>query len=164
MVEFIRTNHIATVRGNHDEINDCHLKRDNQSWLDHLPEVLIEEDILFTHISPRIAKREITNNIEAWNVFDDTDYRLYFIGHIHFPAMFGAQYDLFGEACPYQVDFDEYYLDKTDRYIISFGAIGYPRSGGKFLRYGVFDSITNKVEFIKLEGPLLPYGLNFDYK
>lgn len=29
VVEFIKNNNIATVRGNHDEINDCSLKQDN---------------------------------------------------------------------------------------------------------------------------------------
>ena len=50
-------------------------------------------------------------------------------------------------------------LDKSDRYIISFGAVGYPRGGGKFMRYGIFDQQKYQLEFIKLEGELLPFGL-----
>lgn len=163
VVEFIRTNGIATVRGNHDELNECHLGVDNQKWLTQLPELMTEGDVLFTHISPRIPqkKRSIDNNIEAWNIFDDDiHYRLYFIGHIHFPTIFGAKYHLFGETCHYEVDSGEYHFDETDRYIVCFGAVGYPRRGGKFIRYGIFDSCANKVEFMKLEGPLLPFGLN----
>jgi predicted phosphodiesterase len=155
VVEFIRTSNIVTVRGNHDVVNNCQIKPDNQSWLDQLPEYLLEEDVFFTHLFPRMTDIPIDNCLEAWNVFEDTHYRLCFIGHIHFPAMFGAQSDLIGEACSYPVDFGKYQLDKTDRYIISFGAVGYPRGGGKFLRYGIFDSTTNQVEFIRLTGPLL---------
>lgn len=160
IVEFMRDNNIATVRGNHDEINDCHLKPDNQNWLADLPDTIIEADVLFTHISPRTNKMAIINSIEAWNVFDDTHYRLYFIGHVHLPIVYGARYDSFGESCPYHVDSGQFYLDETDRYIISFGAVGYPRGGGKFIRYGIFDSTASIIEFVKLEGPLLPYGLN----
>jgi predicted phosphodiesterase len=159
VVEFIRDKNIAAVQGNHDETNDCHLKPDNQNWLSYLPQAIIEEDVIFTHISPRLVKRNVKDNIEAWNVFYETKYRLCFIGHIHFPALFGARYELFAEACSYSVDYGEFHLDETDRYIVSFGAIGYPRGGGKFLRYGIFDSAKNVVEFIRIEGSLLPYGL-----
>jgi len=160
VVEFIRTNDIITVRGNHDAVNDCQLKPENQSWLAQLPEYLLEGDVFFTHISPRMTEIPIYNCLEAWNVFEDTHYRLCFIGHLHFPVMFGAQSKLVGEACPYPIDFGKHQLDQTNRYIISFGAIGYPADCGKFLRYGIFDSTTNQVEFIRLVGPLLPYGLN----
>ncbi len=57
------------------------------------------------------------------------------------------------------MDCGSYDLNPRDRYIICFGAIGYPRGGGKFIRYGIFDSDENRVEFIKLKGTLLPYGL-----
>ncbi|WP_413172038.1 metallophosphoesterase family protein [Anabaena azotica] len=158
VVEFIKNKNILTVRGNHDENNDCQLQPDNQNWLSNLPETIIENGIMFTHISPRLNKRAIQDNIEAWNVLEEVKFRLVFIGHLHFPAMFGNRYDLFGEACPYNVDYGEIILDPTDRYIISFGAIGYARGGGKFIRYGIYDSVKNSVEFIKLEGELLPYG------
>lgn len=125
----------------------------------NLSELMIEEDIIFTHISPRPEKQMITNHIEAWNVFDDCNFRLCFVGHIHFPAMFGKRHASFGESCRYEVDCGPYQLDEGDRYIISFGAVAYPRSGGKYLRYGIFDSPRNVVEFIRLEGPLLPCGL-----
>ncbi|MCD8488905.1 MAG: metallophosphoesterase [Desertifilum sp.] len=160
VVEFIRENNIATVQGNHDEFNDCQLKQDNQKWLKELPDLLIENNYIFTHISPRLKKCAISNSIEAWNVFDEVSFQVCFIGHIHFPALFGAQHDEFGEACSYFVDSGKFVLNTQDSYIVSFGAIGYSRGGGKFVRYGIFDAAENTVEFIKLEGPLLPYGLS----
>src|SRR4028119_1301811 len=67
VVEFIKSNNITTVQGNHDEINDCQLKADNQNWLHQLPGIIVENDIVFTHISPRLKIKNIDNNIEAWN-------------------------------------------------------------------------------------------------
>jgi predicted phosphodiesterase len=160
VVEFIKDNNIITVQGNHDAFNDCRLKKENQGWLNQLPEIIIEDDIILTHISPRFKKNKISNNIEAWNVFDESNFRLHFIGHLHFPVLFGEKCEFFAESCEYPIDDGEIVLNSSDRYIICFGAVGYPRSGGKFIRYGIFNSIHNSIEFIKLEGFLLPYGFS----
>ena len=114
IVEYMRNNHIITVQGNHDIINDCKLEKDNQKWLYELPEMIIEDDIWFTRISPRQQKYQIYNNIEAWNVFDKHNFRLCFIGHLHFPVLFGEKYDFFGESCKYVVDEGELILDGID--------------------------------------------------
>ncbi|WP_341738947.1 metallophosphoesterase family protein [Microcoleus sp. CAWBG640] len=159
VVDWLKANNITTVRGNHDENYDCPLEAENKNWLNQLPKELVEKSVLFTHISPLVKQKGIKNNIEAWNVFDETNFRLVFIGHIHFPALFGYESECFREAKDYKVDCGSHYLNPTDRYIISFGAVGYPRGGGQFIRYGIFDSDENIVEFIKLKGTLLPYGL-----
>jgi len=59
------------------------------------------------------------------------------------------------QACAYEMDEGLFELDPTDRYIVSFGAIGYPRSGGPFIRYGIYDTSNTSSEFVRLEGPLL---------
>jgi hypothetical protein len=159
VVNWLKANNITTVRGNHDENHDCPLEPENKKWLKKLPKELVEESVVFTHISPRVKQKKIKNNIEAWNVLDETYFRLCFIDHIHFPALFGYESEDFREARDYKVDCGNYYLNPTDRYIISFGAIGYPRGGGQFIRDGIFDSDENIVEFIKLSATLLPYGL-----
>lgn len=159
VVQRIRDLQVLTVQGNHDLSNDCGLQSDHQDWLNQLPEEIVENDIIFTHISPRSARKKIDNNIEAWNAFDEMKQRLCFIGHIHFPVMYGAQCEFFGESQLYEIDQGSYTLDKNDRYIICCGAIGYPRGGGKFIRYGIYDDTAERVEFIKLDGILLPYGL-----
>lgn len=159
VVEYLKEQQITTILGNHDQENDCNFKPEYQQWLNYLPEFIVENDVILTHISPRLKRQQITNSIEAWNVFDECEFRLCFIGHIHFPAMFGKKHASFGDSCNYAVDEGEYQLEESDRYIISFGAVGYPRGGGKYLRYGIFDAPRNVVEFIRLEGPLLPYGL-----
>lgn len=66
------------------------------------------------------------------------------------------------EACiakKWEVDEGRFSLDPADRYIVCFGAIGYPRSHGKYIRYGVHDRSDSTVEFVKIRGPLLPFGL-----
>jgi hypothetical protein len=80
------------------------------------------------------------------------------IGHLPYPALYGAHYEHFGDTRSYSVDAGVIALQPNDRYIISVGAIGYPRAGGCFLRYGIYDAEAQTVEFIKLPGPLLPYG------
>lgn len=158
VIEFMRSNNIASVRGNHDEINNCQLSKKDQQWLNELPEDMIEDDVIFTHISPRQRRRKITTSIEAWNVFDETKYRLVFVGHNHFPALFSEKYDEYGDSLSHPVDNECHSLQPDDRYVVTVGAVGYPRGGGRFLRYGIFDSIAQTIEFCKVPGPLLPYG------
>ncbi|MFK5970941.1 MAG: metallophosphoesterase family protein [Candidatus Marithrix sp.] len=164
VVDIIRKNDYQTVIGNHDEINDCILTQSNQEWLSNLPENIIEKNILFTHVSPRRKKRLIiSSDIEAWNVFDEENFRLCFIGHTHSPVIYGDKNNSFGEAKTYDMDEGIFCMKNNDRYIISFGAVGYPRNGGIYIRYGIFDDQENTVEFIKLNGFLLPYGSNTQY-
>ena len=158
VVTFLKTNNIPTVRGNHDDYNNCNLQPENFQWLKNLPIVLVEESIVFTHISPRKTPKRVSTSIEAWNIFDETDYRLIFIGHNHFPALFSADCDEYANSTSHSVDVGCYSLDLNNRYVICFGAVGYPRGGGWFLRYGIFDDSAQTVEFVKIAGSLLPYG------
>jgi hypothetical protein len=92
-------------------------------------------------------------------VFDEFDYRLCFIGHLHYPIMYGEKCEDFAESTVYNVNQGKYNLDQEDRFIICFGAVGYSREGGKFIRYGIYDDQENSIEFVALEGYLLPLGL-----
>jgi hypothetical protein len=47
-----------------------------------------------------------------------------------------------------------------ENHLLCFSAIAYPRGGGKFIRYGIFDQQKYEIEFITLEGYMLPYGIN----
>ena len=158
VVTLIRSLSIRTIRGNHDSIHDSRLNEEHEAWLKQLPESLHDGDLLFTHLSPRRKQLPVTSSVEAWNVFDETDFRLCFIGHLHYPALYGQACEHHCDARSYPVDIEVIALDPTDRYIISPGAIGYPRGGGLYLRYGIYDADAQTMEFIKLDGPLLPYG------
>lgn len=158
VIEQIQSLRIPTVQGNHDVINNCCLSAGHQDWLNQLPEQIIEKDVIFTHISPRHCRQKISNPIEAWNVFNEMNQRLCFIGHLHFPILYGERCEFFAESTDYAVDAGIYPLHIDDRYVVCFGALGYPRGGGPFIRYGIYDDRNNALEFIKLQGYLLPYG------
>ncbi|MHB9132665.1 MAG: metallophosphoesterase family protein [Armatimonadota bacterium] len=159
VIDLVRSLPISAIRGNHDEINDCRLSKENAEWLCQLPEEIRVDDLLFTHLSPRQKQLSIRDSVEAWNVFEETIFRLCYIGHLHYPALYGYTYEHFGDSQSYSVDQRCVTLNPDDRYIISFGAIGYPRAAGLFLRYGIYDSSNDTIEYVKLDGPLLPFGL-----
>jgi len=148
---------IACVQGNHDRGYAYELDKDVADFLLNLPENIIKENILYTHISPRTHRLLPVNNpIEAWNIFDETDYRLIFVGHVHIPFLFGEHCE---EACsamvhPFQYN-KAFQLDNTDRYIISVGAVGYSRDKIKKPRYVIYDDKANTVEFRLVEAALL---------
>lgn len=159
VVALLQSRSIPIIRGNHDAIHDSHLSTAQDVWLAQLPESLCIGDLLFTHISPRRKMNVIASSVEAWNVFEEVSFRLCFIGHLHYPALYGQASEHACDARSYSVDAGIVTLDPADRYIISFGAIGYPRSGGRYARYGIYDAEAHAVEFVKLQGPLLPYGI-----
>lgn len=165
VVNLIREKNIPCVQGNHDQFNLSELKKETQEWLQNLPKEIVFDNLYFTHISPRDQKIpiknniEVRNNIDAWNIFDEYQYKICFIGHLHYPVLYGAKCKSYGESTTYEFDEGIFDLDKEDRFIVCFGAIAYPRGGGKYIRYGLYDNDNNSLEFVKLEGYLLPYGL-----
>jgi predicted phosphodiesterase len=159
VVRFIRDNQIAGVRGNHDEWNDLELSKDVQEFINRLPEELVESDVIYTHISPRKKKNGVSNEIEAWNVFDETSYRLVFLGHVHVPLIFGEKCENFGSSTIHEFHYGEpFHLDSQDRYVIAVGSVGYGRDSIQKLRYGIYNKTENSVEFRAVDGELLPFG------
>jgi len=157
VVQFIEKQKILCVKGNHDEFNDVLLSKENTQFLNALPEEYFEEDICFTHISIRNKKYKIDNPIEAWNVFDEMTYRLLFVGHTHIPLLFGEHCNEFGSTTKHFIKENEaFYLDKTDRYIISVGAVGYSRDAIKKPRYTIYDPQEQSIEFRCIDGLVLP--------
>ena len=53
VIQTIREQGVLTVQGNHDEFPSVKLSQDEYDFLQNLPEQIIEDDVLFTHISPR---------------------------------------------------------------------------------------------------------------
>jgi len=157
VVYLLRDLNISCVQGNHDRGYAYALEDDVASFLLNLPETIIEKNILYTHISPRTHRLLPVNNpIEAWNIFDETDYQLIFVGHVHTSFLFGEHCE---EACsaiahPFQYN-KAFQLDNTDRYIISIGAVGYSRDKIKKPRYVIYDDSANTVEFRLVEAALL---------
>lgn len=157
VIETFRQRHIPSVRGNHDETNDLELAEPSRAFLLGLPERITEDDVLYTHISPRRMQRKVNHAVEAWNVFDDASFRLMFVGHVHVPLVFGMRSQAFGEATKHEFTYNRpLELSRDDRYIVSVGAIGYGRDDVGKVRYGIYDRGANTIELRAIDGPLLP--------
>ena len=157
VIETLRRLGVPCVRGNHDETNDAELSAASRRFLQGLPEYIIESDVLYTHISPRPKKRKINHAVEAWNVFDESAFRLLFIGHVHVPMIFGMRSDTFGEAARHAFEYNRpYALSRDERYIVSIGAIGYGRDDVGRIRYAIYDAEAHAIELRAIDGPLLP--------
>lgn len=162
VVETFRQRRIASVRGNHDETNDLEMAAPSRAFLLGLPERIAEDDVLYTHISPRRVQRKINHAVEAWNVFDDAPFRLMFVGHVHVPMVFGMRSDAFGEATKHEFKYNQpLELARDDRYVVSVGAIGYGRDEVGKVRYGIYDRGANAIELRAIDGPVLPLDYCF---
>ena len=158
VVERLRGLGIACVRGNHDEYNDLRLADHVRAFLAALPEQLVEGDLLYTHISPRAIRRKINHAVEAWNVFEESGYRMVFVGHVHVPLIFGKRSAAYGEATPHAFDYNApFELADGDRYIVCVGSLGYGRDRVGRLRYGIHDRDAGCIELRSIDGPLLPF-------
>jgi len=156
VIDTLRRLGVASVRGNHDEWNDVELPQEMRRYLLGLPEVIVEEGVVYTHISPRARRRTINHAVEAWNVFDESAFRLLFVGHVHVPMIFGRRCDAYGEARAHAFDYNRPVpLDPGDQYIVSVGSIGYGRDLVGKLRYAIHDSGSQTIELRAIEGPLL---------
>ncbi|OFZ88768.1 MAG: hypothetical protein A3F74_24930 [Betaproteobacteria bacterium RIFCSPLOWO2_12_FULL_62_58] len=158
VIETMQRLRVPCVRGNHDETNDLELAETSRRFLLGLPEYIIEDDVLYIHISPRPRKRKINHAVEAWNVFEESDFRLLFIGHVHVPMIFGERSDTYGEAAPHPFEYNRpFAFSRDERYIISIGAIGYGRDDVGRIRYAIYDAEAHAVELRAIDGPLLPH-------
>jgi predicted phosphodiesterase len=155
VVQAIRERGIPCVRGNHDEGNDLALPWDVQQFLWSLPYTRTDGDLFFTHISPRSKQNPIDDPYEAWNVFDECDSRLIFVGHTHIAQLFGERSDHFAETATHAVPRNQPIpLDITDRYIVCVGAIGYSREMVLKPQYCIYDAARQTIEFRTVDGPL----------
>lgn len=169
VIETIQRLCVPCVRGNHDETNDLDLAHASRQFLLALPEYFVEDGVLYMHISPRPRKRKINHAVEAWNVFDECEFQLLFIGHVHVPMIFGMRSETYGEAAVHAFEYNKpYALSRDERYIISIGAIGYGRDDVGRIRYTIYDAEAHTVELRAIDGPLLRYdhtlgGITVDF-
>ena len=156
VIATLRERRVPCVRGNHDEYHDLVLPEAARHYLRALPECIVEDDVLFVHISPRTKKLRVDDAVEAWNVFDESAYRLVFVGHVHVPMIFGARSSSYGEAAVHAFEYNwPFSLVRDERYIVSVGAIGYGRDLLGKVRYAIYDADANSVELRAIDGPLL---------
>ncbi|MCW3054783.1 MAG: phosphoesterase [Chthonomonadales bacterium] len=158
VVQLFRDRVLPTVQGNHDEWPDTKLSWEAKTYLRSLPEEIIEDDILFTHTSPRRKKDKIKDPIEAWNVFEESSYRRIFVGDIHIPLIYGQKCTEQVSATSYDIPYDrEFPLAPDDRYIVCVGAVGYSRDGHDIMRYAIYDHDQDTLLFRAVPGPVLKF-------
>lgn len=148
VAQHIQSLNLRMVCGNHDEFPSASLPFEIRYWLRALPEEIVEGNVIYTHVSPRAKKRKIKTDFEVWNVFDDTKYRLIFIGDVHVPMIWGARCEQAISATRYPIVYDEpFVFAPDDRYLICTGAVGYSRDGDDRPRYAIYDDAHDSVVF-----------------
>ena len=160
VVRELQASKVLTVRGNHDEYGvwDDTLPADVRDFLRSLPEEIIEGDVFYTHTSPRKKKAKIRDEIEAWNVFEETDWRRVFVGDVHIPMILSQQSDRQVSATQHTITYDEIFaFDASDRYIVCVGAVGYSRDGWRQLRYAIYDDVEDTLLFRAPPGPIFVF-------
>jgi predicted phosphodiesterase len=139
---------ITTIRGNHDDLYAQRRTSPEAAWLRALPESITESGILFIHISPRRDDRSVSDRYIAWNVLDDTEPWIAFVGHVHAPARYGWKGATVGAARSHPIRYGTAVpLDASDRYIICPGAVGFPRDGDDAPRYAIHAADPGTIEF-----------------
>lgn len=148
VVRLLLDENIVCVRGNHDENPSVELPRELREVLRSWPEEIIEGDVIYTHVSPRVKKRKVKSDFEVWNVFDETKFRLVFIGDVHIPMIWGENNAPPVSAQRYEIAYDDpFFCAPDDRYLICVGAVGYSRDKDERARYMIYDEATDCIVF-----------------
>jgi hypothetical protein len=160
VVRELRERGVITVQGNHDEyaVWDYTLPDDVRNYLRALPEAIVEGGVIYTHTSPRMRKAKIRDEIEAWNVFEETLWRRVFVGDVHIPMILGQHCEQKVSATQHSIVYgEEFAFEADDRYIVCVGAVGYSRDGWRRLRYAIYDEVRDTLQFRAPEGPILVF-------
>src|SRR5262245_36213909 len=72
VVREIMRRRIATVRGNHEDIASFPSDSPEQEFIDSLPHSISADNVVYVHITPRQHEIKISNQFEAFNVFEET--------------------------------------------------------------------------------------------
>ncbi len=161
-VDMIRTfRPLIAIRGNHDKVcsgiengelfnrvaleaamwTRRKLTPPNLKWLRSLPEgpAVVDGAFAISHGTPIDEDAYIFGEIEALNVFRQTDFPVCFFGHSHFPVIFGLSPDAINTILTVAPSF-RYKLRPGIRYLINPGSIGQPRDGNPFASFAMYDS------------------------
>jgi len=93
----------------------------------------------------------VKDEIEAWNVFEEHDFRIIFLGHAHVPHIFGRRSTAYGEATRHAFeDNAPFALAADDSYIVSIGSIWHGREAESRVRYAIFDRDAGPAGIVEL--------------
>ncbi len=173
-IEILMNENIPSIMGNHDAaacgLDDPQmfnyaakqairwtrekLTPKHHEYLGSLPETLIlDETILLAHGSPGSRDNYLLDwkhSMAEFAIMAELSIKICFFGHSHLPSLFvhqGRDHDLQNYA--------KHTLDKSNSYLVNFGALGQPRDGDPRACFGIFDSDEMTVEFIRLEYDVL---------
>jgi predicted phosphodiesterase len=127
------------------------LTRANHTWLRSLPQgpVTVDDTFAISHGTPIDEDAYIFGEIEALNVFRNTDFPLCFFGHSHFPVIFALSPDAITTILTVAPSF-KFKLKEGVRYLINPGSIGQPRDGNPLASFALYDSETRVVSIHRI--------------
>jgi len=148
VVQWIRDNGIECTRGNHDRKNDLGLPLQTQDFLMALPFKVVDDDLLFTHISPRRWQTAVTDSDEAACIFNECKARIVFVGHTHAARLFAVFRDQPSEVIHFDVSMNTAIAVRPDgRYVVCVGAVGASRDKTLGPQYCLYDRVDGALEF-----------------
>jgi predicted phosphodiesterase len=118
----------------------------NKAYLKGLSFSHCENDLLYVHSTPDHPEEwhYILSEYEAIKYLYQIKQKICFIGHTHVPVIFSSI-----EGAFYQ---EEIILDyRENKYIINVGSVGQPRDGDPRLCFVVFDTVSGKLKYIRLD-------------
>ena len=112
----------------------------NLKWLTSLPRgpMVVDGSFAISHGTPIDEDAYIFGEIEALNVFRQTDYDVCFFGHSHFPVIFALTPDAITTVLTVAPSF-RFTLRPGARYLINPGSVGQPRDGNPLASFAIFD-------------------------
>jgi len=166
---------LMAIRGNHDKVcsgledgelfnrmaleaamwTRKKLTRPNLKWLQGLPQgpVVVDGKFAICHGTPIDEDAYIFGELEALNVFRQTDFPICFFGHSHFPVIFALSPDAITTVLTVAPSF-RFKLKAGVRYLINPGSVGQPRDGNPLCSFAIYDSDSGVVSIHRL-----PYKL-----
>jgi predicted phosphodiesterase len=166
---------LLAIRGNHDKVcsgledgelfnrmaleaamwTRRKLTRGNLQWLKSLPEgpMVVDGRFAISHGTPIDEDAYIFGELEALNVFRQTDFDLCFFGHSHFPVIFALSPDAITTILTVAPSF-RFKLKPGVRYLINPGSVGQPRDGNPLCSFAIYDGDSKVVSIHRLSYPL----------
>lgn len=117
-------------------------------FLEELPLVIEEDDLLFAHASANDPGDWIyvTNEMKARPSFLVSKARLILVGHVHKPALYSC--DIGGRVAGHPVPVGHPVpLLRSRRWLAVVGSVGQPRDGSSLAGYAILDKATNELTF-----------------
>jgi diadenosine tetraphosphatase ApaH/serine/threonine PP2A family protein phosphatase len=166
---------LTAIRGNHDKVcsgiedgeffnrialeaakwTRRKLTRTNLKWLRDLPmgPLVVDGAFAISHGTPIDEDAYIFGEIEALNVFRQTDYPVCFFGHSHFPVIYALTPDAITTVLARSTSF-RFKLTDGARYLINPGSVGQPRDGNPRASFAIYDATSRTVMIHRVAYPL----------